>query len=367
MNKRSGFTIVELLVVIVVIGVLAAITIVSYSGVSNQAIIASVKSDLSNSTRTLKLFHVEQGSYPTTVSTNCAANPDTTTNKCLKLSNGNEIESYSRPTSQSFILAIKNGNNIWEITDNSEAVSVIPQALTAVATPTGVVEEGSTLTVGATTPVGAAATATFQWQRADNNTFTTNITDIPSATSSTYSLTASEVNKYIRIKVTGTSRFPGTIYSAGVGAVTNPWLNGRTGSPLDGKKVYNQDMSASTYQWKTSMTDCVSQQCTVTGPVAETYVGYTGKDVLVSDNNVSFSDYPARNACKVVGGRLPTIAEMKEMYAYKSSYNNNFQALGSYWSATESNAGSAHTVAFGASGSVSDNIKTGGGYVRCVR
>ena len=36
-NKTKGFTIVELLVVIVVIGILAAISIVSYSGVSKKA------------------------------------------------------------------------------------------------------------------------------------------------------------------------------------------------------------------------------------------------------------------------------------------------------------------------------------------
>ena len=35
--KVSGFTIVELLIVIVVIGILAAITIVSYSGITNRA------------------------------------------------------------------------------------------------------------------------------------------------------------------------------------------------------------------------------------------------------------------------------------------------------------------------------------------
>lgn len=36
-NKRSGFTIVELLIVIVVIGILAAITIVAYNNVQQRA------------------------------------------------------------------------------------------------------------------------------------------------------------------------------------------------------------------------------------------------------------------------------------------------------------------------------------------
>jgi len=36
-KSRKGFTIVELLVVIVVIGILAAITVVSYTGVTTRA------------------------------------------------------------------------------------------------------------------------------------------------------------------------------------------------------------------------------------------------------------------------------------------------------------------------------------------
>jgi prepilin-type N-terminal cleavage/methylation domain-containing protein len=46
--KSSGFTIVELLVVIVVIGILAAITIVTYAGISRKATISALQSDLAN-------------------------------------------------------------------------------------------------------------------------------------------------------------------------------------------------------------------------------------------------------------------------------------------------------------------------------
>ncbi|MFZ2125552.1 MAG: prepilin-type N-terminal cleavage/methylation domain-containing protein, partial [Candidatus Saccharimonadales bacterium] len=47
-STNRGFTIVELLVVIVVIGILAAITIVSYAGISQRAVAVSLQSDLAS-------------------------------------------------------------------------------------------------------------------------------------------------------------------------------------------------------------------------------------------------------------------------------------------------------------------------------
>ena len=47
-KNRHGFTIVELLIVIVVIGILAAITIVAFNGVQNRGYDSSVQSDMSS-------------------------------------------------------------------------------------------------------------------------------------------------------------------------------------------------------------------------------------------------------------------------------------------------------------------------------
>lgn len=67
-RKRSGFTIVELLVVIVVIGVLAAITIVAYNGIQERAQSASVISRAEAYIKGLKIWEAELGSYPDTFS-----------------------------------------------------------------------------------------------------------------------------------------------------------------------------------------------------------------------------------------------------------------------------------------------------------
>jgi prepilin-type N-terminal cleavage/methylation domain-containing protein len=61
---RSGFTIVELLVVIVVIAILAAITIVSYNGITGRAVETSMKSDLRNVEAAVELDRITTGSYP---------------------------------------------------------------------------------------------------------------------------------------------------------------------------------------------------------------------------------------------------------------------------------------------------------------
>ena len=63
-NKR-GFTIVELLIVIVVIAILAVISVAAYNGVQNSAHKSAVQSDLSNAKRKLDLFKAEHGNYPT--------------------------------------------------------------------------------------------------------------------------------------------------------------------------------------------------------------------------------------------------------------------------------------------------------------
>ena len=64
-ENQRGFTIVELLIVIVVIAILAAITIVAYNGIQNRAADTAVKTDLHNIAKKLALFNVDNSRYPT--------------------------------------------------------------------------------------------------------------------------------------------------------------------------------------------------------------------------------------------------------------------------------------------------------------
>jgi len=61
---RSGFTIVELLIVVVVIAILASITIVSFNGISARATRAQVASDISNIKKTMAIHTATYNTYP---------------------------------------------------------------------------------------------------------------------------------------------------------------------------------------------------------------------------------------------------------------------------------------------------------------
>lgn len=85
-KKESGFTIVELLVVIVVIGILAAITIVSYTGITARSYAAANKQNASSiisAAETLKADVL--GLFPAPISTPATMTSNINTNNTAKI------------------------------------------------------------------------------------------------------------------------------------------------------------------------------------------------------------------------------------------------------------------------------------------
>jgi len=74
--KNRGFTIVELLVVIVVIGILASITIVSYAGVTARANTASAQAAANNYIQKAEAYNADQSAYPVGTTTLTSATAD---------------------------------------------------------------------------------------------------------------------------------------------------------------------------------------------------------------------------------------------------------------------------------------------------
>jgi hypothetical protein len=174
--------------------------------------------------------------------------------------------------------------------------------------------------------------------------------------------TAAGTNNVYLLKPLGATATSGSECASGAvqgGVCYSPWIAGRAGTAMASKEVYNANLT-STYSWGPYPGSCFGPQC-----ATELDPNYPSNYALVASNTVDFSAYPARNACKAIGGRLPYINELLELYAGQASYGNNF-GTGVFWSATEYGTYNARGVGF-SNGNAYYYNKDNARYVRCVR
>ncbi|MDD2231200.1 MAG: prepilin-type N-terminal cleavage/methylation domain-containing protein, partial [Candidatus Cloacimonetes bacterium] len=268
----KGFTIIELLVVIVVIGILATFTIVQFVGMNNKAIAASLKTDLKNNVNLLKLYHVENDVYPSEIDNNskCPIAPFPDARYCLKASSNSAL-TYTGADQHFTMTNTKNGMT-YMVSEGNEEPSLVT-LIESIANISGTTQITKTLTAGALTP--SDATVSYQWQSATTSNGT--YTNISGATSSTYTLTSNELDKYIKVVATGTNSYYGTVTSNASAQVTKIPLTAIAN--ITGTTQVGQTLTAGartpaaatvSYQWQ-SATTSNGTYTNISGATSSTY------------------------------------------------------------------------------------------------
>ena len=120
-NWRNGFTIVELLIVVVVIAILAAITLVSYNGIATQARDSQIRSIASQASKEIGLYTVTASNnpYPVAGSTLKACQNQTvlcdyTRNDYVDVESGEQVWAYA------LLVCDTSGNVQYAVSNNQQ-------------------------------------------------------------------------------------------------------------------------------------------------------------------------------------------------------------------------------------------------------
>src|SRR4051812_15151276 len=113
-KRQSGFTIVELLIVIVVIGILAALVITTYSGIQAKARNSKRQTDVQAVQTQLEAYFAQNGHYPSLTDMNTASwrgtNMKSLDDGALQDPQGSAPTLVTSPAAKSYAYAVTNSS-----------------------------------------------------------------------------------------------------------------------------------------------------------------------------------------------------------------------------------------------------------------
>jgi prepilin-type N-terminal cleavage/methylation domain-containing protein len=117
-QKQSGFTIVELLIVVVVIAILAAITIVSYNGIQARANLSALQSDMRGIVNKVEMYKAQNGTYPQNNDVTMATVGLSASKGLYDTTDGNFLYCGSASTSNFAMVVVARNGTLYAIGSN---------------------------------------------------------------------------------------------------------------------------------------------------------------------------------------------------------------------------------------------------------
>jgi general secretion pathway protein G len=108
--KQAGFTLVELLIVVIILGILAAIVLPQFASTTDDAKTAALDTDLSGLRSAIELYYQQHGAYPSAATDGTGANtPAAFTSQLTKYSSAAGLVSNTKDTTFKFGPYLKKG------------------------------------------------------------------------------------------------------------------------------------------------------------------------------------------------------------------------------------------------------------------
>ncbi len=124
-QRSTGFTIVELLIVIVVIAVLAAITVVAYNGIQQRSQNAKIDADIASLNKAIQAARVATNNVLRDITLAGGSTPGNTASPCITKTAGTDLATLSKTTDGCWTtylaslqrISTASGINVANITD----------------------------------------------------------------------------------------------------------------------------------------------------------------------------------------------------------------------------------------------------------